>query len=181
MHAQFGYTYMDQVVWGEDGNVMYFTDSGQNIIRYYEATNQYVGTLAGSNPGGKPGGSGNVAGHRDGEASSALFDAPFGLAIDRMRGIIYASDSNGHRLRTVTFRSQTPKFSIPGGQYNLGPGQTAVTVIAWAGDNVKVHFTADGSEPTLNSPYMIPQIQWERVCTSCEGAGEQAYEGMVTL
>ena len=181
MHAQFGYTYMDQAVWGEDGNVIYFTDSGQNIVRYYEATNQYVGALAGSNPGGKPGGLTNIAGHRDGEASSALFNAPFGLAIDRMRGIIYASDSNGHKLRTVTFRSQTPKFSIPGGQYNLGPGQTAVTVVAWAGDNVKVHFTIDGSEPTLNSSYMVPHVEWDRVCTSCEGAGAQADEGMVML
>jgi len=99
---------------------------------------QYVGSLAGANPAGKPGGSTNVARYRDGESSSALFNSPFGIAIDRTRGLIYASDSNGNKLRTITFRSRTPRFSIPGGTYNSGPRQTAVSIIAWAGDNVKV-------------------------------------------
>jgi len=181
MHAQFGHTFMDQAVWGEDGKVIYFTDSGSNIIRYFEVTNQYVGALAGANPGGKPGGVKNLAGYLDGDATSALFNSPFGIAIDRTRGLIYASDSNGHKLRTITFRSRTPKFNLPGGHYSLNPRQTAVSIIAWAGDGIPVFFTTDGSEPTLNSPSMVPTFNWNRLCNECEGAGEQADEGMVTL
>jgi len=181
MHAQFGHIFMDQAAWSEDGNIMYFTDRGSNLIRYFEVSNEFVGTIAGANPGGKPGSMKNMAGYRDGESSAALFESPFGVALDNTRGLLYASEYDGNRLRTITFRSRTPKFSIPGGQYNLGPGQTAVIVIAWAGDNVGVHFTSDGSEPTLDSPIMIPEIKWDQVCTSCEGAGEQAEEGWIRL
>ena len=62
MHAQFGSTFLDQATWGEDGNILFFTDRGSNIIRYLQVEQQYVGELAGANPGGKPGGMKNIAG-----------------------------------------------------------------------------------------------------------------------
>jgi DNA-binding beta-propeller fold protein YncE len=72
----------------KDGNI-YATDD--NRIRKI-SLNGEVSTIAGS-----------VAGYSDGEGTSAKFNNPVGLGIDK-DGNIYVADDNNNRIRKISFQ-----------------------------------------------------------------------------
>jgi len=75
------------------GNV-YIADRMNNAIRRVDAATGTISTIAGDTTG--------MAGYAgdSGPASSALFNHPFGVAVD-ISGNIYVSDSNNHRVREI--------------------------------------------------------------------------------
>ena len=70
------------------GNV-YVADSGNHQIRII-APDGTVGTFAGS-----------TKGFADGMGTTAQFDAPYGVAVDR-QGQVYVADANNHRVRKIS-------------------------------------------------------------------------------
>jgi DNA-binding beta-propeller fold protein YncE len=84
--AQFSLDIRDLVVDGQDN--LYIADS--NRIRKISAQG-IVSTIAGSS-----------SGYRDGDGTSAKFDSPVGLGIDR-QGNIYVADQKNNRIRKISF------------------------------------------------------------------------------
>ncbi len=81
------FSIISDMVIDKDGNI-YLSDG--NRIR--KITPQgIVSTIAGSTPG-----------YQDGDASSAKFFSPIGLAIDK-QGNIYVADLSNHRIRKISF------------------------------------------------------------------------------
>ncbi len=81
------FSIISDMVIDEDGNI-YLTDG--NRIRTITPQG-IVSTLAGSTPG-----------YQDGDAISAKFFSPIGLAIDK-QGNIYVADLSNHRIRKISF------------------------------------------------------------------------------
>jgi sugar lactone lactonase YvrE len=83
--AQF--SQIEDIIIDEQENI-YVTD--ENCIRKI-SINGNVSTIAGS-----------TAGYQDGDAASAKFDGPQGLALDK-QGNIYVADFNNNRIRKISF------------------------------------------------------------------------------
>ncbi|MCL2726555.1 MAG: hypothetical protein FWD69_19215 [Polyangiaceae bacterium] len=73
------------------GNV-YVADNGNNKIRKVTSAG-VVSTVAGT----------GVAGHSDGAAMSATFNAPVGIAVDVTEGALYVAEGNNNDIRKITF------------------------------------------------------------------------------
>lgn len=100
-----------------DGSV-YVADTGNNRIRRV-APDGTTTTVAGS-----------TAGFRDGPAAQALFNNPYGLAVDS-QGVIYVADSSNRRIRKIT----------PDGM---------VSTVAGAPDSVGGYFIPDFADGPAN-------------------------------
>jgi len=74
----------------DNSGIIYVSDAGNNRIRKI-LPDGTVSTLAGS----------GVAGFANGTGNSAMFDRPYGIAVDQ-NGFIYVSDFNNARIRKIT-------------------------------------------------------------------------------
>lgn len=85
----------------QKGN-LYVSDSGNHLIRYIDLTNREVSTVAGKVPANAPIYSDHAlyadGGYADGEAETALFHFPKGIAITDEGGLLIA-DSSNHVIR----------------------------------------------------------------------------------
>jgi uncharacterized protein (TIGR03437 family) len=79
---------------------LYFADSANNIVRKF--SNGSISTVAGT----------GAQGFQDGAASAALFNNPFGLAMDPA-GNLYIADINNNRIRKISGATTalSPNFS----------------------------------------------------------------------
>lgn len=68
---------------------LFFADRGNNCIRKL-ASNGSVTTLAGT----------GSAGYVEGTGTAAMFDHPFGIAVDA-QGVLYVGDTTNHRIRRL--------------------------------------------------------------------------------
>lgn len=83
------FNYPRQIAFDQDGN-MFVADYSNHCIRMVTADG-IVKTIA-----GQPG----VAGYRDGGPTEALFNSPWGVAVDK-DGVIYISDYGNKRIRKL--------------------------------------------------------------------------------
>lgn len=83
------FNYPRQIAFDQDGN-LYVADYGNHCIRMVSADG-IVSTVA-----GRPG----VAGYRDGGPTEALFNNPWGIAVDK-DGVIYIADYGNKRVRKL--------------------------------------------------------------------------------
>jgi hypothetical protein len=74
----------------DTGGNVFVADRGNHVIRKI-APNGQVSTIAGTPA---------VPGHRDGDSSSALFDRPYGIAIDPW-GNLYVTEESNHDVRRI--------------------------------------------------------------------------------
>ena len=74
------------------GNLLYVADSGNHTIRQIAVSTGEVTTLAGT---------AGSAGENDGTGSAALFDTPYGVAVDG-DGIVYVADKRNNTIRKIT-------------------------------------------------------------------------------
>ena len=81
-----------------DGRTAFITDN--RMIRAFDLENQTVRTFAGTYLS---------AGSRDGDPTSALFNIPYGIAVDSDSHHIVVVDAANHNLRLIALRS-TPLF-----------------------------------------------------------------------
>jgi sugar lactone lactonase YvrE len=89
--AQFNYPYALAI---DSAGNLYVGDTHNNTIRKI-TPNGNVTTLAGG------GADGQTAGYLDDNGTAALFNSPFGIAVDSA-GNVYASDTYNHRIRKIT-------------------------------------------------------------------------------
>lgn len=110
-------------------------DSGNNCIRKVEVSDDTiygeVKTIAGSNAGGDEG-----AGFADGQAKSARFDRPLGVAVDG-KGVVVVADRNNHRLRMISSEEANSRVTTLAG--------------SWPGGKVD----GDGSNARFNDPWAV--------------------------
>ncbi len=90
-----------------DGTSLFVSDWGNNTVRKIDIRTGTVTTLAGK--AGSPG-------FTDGAGSSARFDLPCGLAVDR--GILYVADNGNHAIRAIDLA--TGAVSTPIGKAGAG-------------------------------------------------------------
>jgi sugar lactone lactonase YvrE len=136
---------------------LFVADTGNNRVRKVTPEG-VVSTVAGE----------GTAGHRDGPAAQAQFDAPIGIAVDG-RGNVYVADTYNDRIRLITSAGQVSTVAgsgIPGYvDGNAGdarfdtPCAVAVAVdgsliVADTGNNLLRRVTPDGKVTTL--PVVFP-------------------------
>ncbi|HEX6622889.1 MAG TPA: NHL repeat-containing protein [Pyrinomonadaceae bacterium] len=134
-----------------EGN-LYIADTGNNRVRRVTPEGQ-VSTVAGE----------GTAGHADGPAASARFDAPVGVAVDR-RGNVYVADTYNDRVRKITPAGQVTTVAGAGRPgYADGPANDALfdtpcalvvnedgtLIVADTGNNRLRKITTDGQVTTL--------------------------------
>src|SRR5918993_796210 len=134
-----------------EGN-LYVADTGNNRVRKVTPEGQ-VSTVAGE----------GTAGHADGHAAAARFDAPVGVAVDR-RGNLYVSDTYNDRVRKITPEGQVTTVAGAGRPgYADGPandalfdtpcalvvGEDGTLIVADTGNNRLRKITTDGQVTTL--------------------------------
>ncbi|MBF0546248.1 MAG: hypothetical protein HQM08_17525 [Candidatus Riflebacteria bacterium] len=91
------------IVTDNSGNI-YFSDSANHrIIKI--STDTIVTNFAGT----------DTSGNDNGPGSSARFNTPKGLAIDRLTGNIYVADSGNNKIRIITPNAQVSDFAGSGG------------------------------------------------------------------
>ena len=81
----------------EEGANVFVADRGNHVIRKI-ASNGQVSTIAG-NP--------TIPGHLDGDSSSALFDRPYGIALDPWGNLYVTEESNQLRYAPLLLTSRT--------------------------------------------------------------------------
>ena len=124
---------------------LYVADANNNTIRKVTpvGTNWVVTTLAGS-----PGNSGST----DGTGTNALFNFPFGLAVDSV-GNVYVADYGNYTIRKVTPAGAVTTLAGSAGNYGYadGTGTNAVfTVVrAVAVDSAGNAYVADFDASTI--------------------------------
>jgi sugar lactone lactonase YvrE len=106
-----------------NGATMYVSDSGFNRIRSVSLSTGVVTTLAGGTAV-----SANKAGTADGLGNVAMFNGPFGIAIDPTGTILYVADLNNHAIRRIVISPASVStlagnVNVPG--YLDGVGTTA--------------------------------------------------------
>jgi streptogramin lyase len=96
---------------------VYIADTGNAVVRKYSAATQTLNIV-----GGIPGTTGYFAAEDGGPATSASFDAPYGLVFDP-NGNLFVIDSSENRIREI--KATTPTLSFP--QTTVGSTSTALT------------------------------------------------------
>ena len=80
-----------------NGNII-VADTGNNVIRLINITSNNVSTLAGVLGAG-------AAGYQDGPTTSALFNIPYGVAIDPFNGNVFVADTSNQVIRLINITS----------------------------------------------------------------------------
>ena len=104
----------------DSGNII-VADRGNDAIRSVAADGT-VTTLAG----------GNGAGTRDGACHEAQFTAPSGVVADPERGVLYVSDTGGHRIRRIDRGGASCVVTtVAGGEQGVTDGPAVAARFAW--------------------------------------------------
>src|SRR5262249_51357773 len=97
---------------------VYITDTGNNVVRLVNSSGN-ISTVAGSQPAGA-GYSGDA-----GLATGAIFNLPYGVAVDSA-GNYYIADANNNRLRKVTTDGNVNSIAGNSKAEYTGDGNAAV-------------------------------------------------------
>ncbi|SNT34490.1 NHL repeat-containing protein [Granulicella rosea] len=129
---------------------MYLVDQGNNAIRVVSAKTGVISTFAGGGSGMGTAGSSGL----NGAATSALLNAPYGLAVDAA-GDVYIADKSNHEIKVVyeggtqaaaliNIENKTTATPTPGNIYLVAGGGSAHTP-----------YGGLASASALNSPTMV--------------------------
>ena len=106
-------------------------DTGNHSIRYFDRAQNTITTIAGYS---------GAADEADGDADTARFQSPYGMAMDPDTGTFYVSDQGGHTIRSLTISSGKATVATVAGLaftsgFDDGDTSTATfsgpTAIAW--------------------------------------------------
>lgn len=164
-------TSLGELAVASDG-LVYFTEPAQHLIRSWDAESGEVATVAGT---------AGEAGEADGDAATARFDTPYGLALSGDGATLYVADSGNHVIRAVTLATgavatiagtadaagsadadgAAARFDTPRGLCRIGStlyvadaGNQAVRRVALAAPHAVDTLTASG----LTEPYALAEI-----------------------
>lgn len=79
------------VAYDSTANYLYIADTGNHLVRRVVLSSNTLETVAGDN---------FIIGSADGNADTAYFNAPCGIAVDR-NGVVWVADRNNHNIRQV--------------------------------------------------------------------------------
>jgi len=162
-----------------DGTTLYIADTMNSCIRQMVLATGAVTTIA-----GMPG----VEGSQDGPGASALFDRPYGLALDVADSRLYVADSYNYTIRMVSLAEPYAVTTVAGkagtpGHIDApsGPGTSArfrfCQAIAFDATNSRL-YVADSSDATIRritisgSLYEVSTIAGQSLVTgSSDGTG----------
>lgn len=138
------------VAMSRDSNTLFIADTNNHMIRAFNLETGTVSTLAGV----------GFAGSEDGDATSAQFSSPAGVAVSPDSTTVFVADSWNHRIRTISIL--TGEVETLSGAAQFGGGfrdgtptmamfrQPAALLAMNGGDSVVVGDTGNGRVRMIN-------------------------------
>ncbi len=154
------------LVLSHDGNYAYVADTGNNRIRKVRLSDGYTWLVAGN----------GQAGYADGAGSSAQFNKPVGVALDKSQGrYLYVADENNQRIREIDLTSNNVRTIAGSGQAGFKDGVGSAAYFSYpeyvaAANDGKLYVSEVGGQ----------RIRWIDPATGdtrlVSGSGERGYK-----